>query len=319
MALPQSTNIIIISLVFSFLAIIAISLRYQARRVRKARLGADDYLILPGLLLAVGFGVNNTVAVLHGNLGSHIELDAGGIPQFDSTLTVYKKTDLAAQLLSIASLTFTKLSIAFFYRRIFPSKTFRVCTTVLIAAICCWGISFFLADLLQCIPTSEIWESLEGQAGHLQSCYNFIPMFYATAISNMCMDLILLSMPIPMVWKLKNERAPTIYWSQLEAAIAVVCACLPTMGVLFSRASIESAVRSFTSRVAGFSNNSSRSFFAHNNRQPGYEDSERTASAIRLSKPSREEFDLNNLESQRQEAWQVMVSHRTVDQPQGRR
>lgn len=50
MALPQSTNIIIIAVTFSVLAIVAVALRLRARQLQKARLGADDYLILPGLV-----------------------------------------------------------------------------------------------------------------------------------------------------------------------------------------------------------------------------------------------------------------------------
>lgn len=45
----QSGNAIIvtISIVFSVVAITAVALRFRARQVKKMRLGADDYLILP--------------------------------------------------------------------------------------------------------------------------------------------------------------------------------------------------------------------------------------------------------------------------------
>ncbi|KAI0190560.1 hypothetical protein F4808DRAFT_444494 [Astrocystis sublimbata] len=103
-------------------------------------------------------------------------------------------------------------------------------------------------------------------------------MFIATAISNTLVDIAILCVPLPIVWRLKITTkqkiavsgvfllgafvvgisiarvyffyqstpsfenalditvnvAPTLYWTQLEASIAVICACLPTLGPLFA-------------------------------------------------------------------------------------
>lgn len=44
--------------------------------------------------------------------------------------------------------------------------------------------------------------------------------------------------------------APTIYWTQLECAIAVICGCLPTLPVLFSGVSSERVLRSWASKLS---------------------------------------------------------------------
>ena len=50
MALSGNDNIIIVSAIFSLLAIIAVVLRFYARHVRHIPFGADDYVILPAVV-----------------------------------------------------------------------------------------------------------------------------------------------------------------------------------------------------------------------------------------------------------------------------
>jgi len=50
MAQSGSTEIVIISIVFSVLATVAVVMRFGARFKQKAGIRADDYLILPGLV-----------------------------------------------------------------------------------------------------------------------------------------------------------------------------------------------------------------------------------------------------------------------------
>lgn len=45
-----NTFIVVISVVFSVVAISAVALRFHARQIKKTRLGADDYLILPAMV-----------------------------------------------------------------------------------------------------------------------------------------------------------------------------------------------------------------------------------------------------------------------------
>jgi hypothetical protein len=53
MALPLNTNIVIISITFSVLAIAAVCLRFRARKLQQAKYGIDDYLIVVGLVSIV--------------------------------------------------------------------------------------------------------------------------------------------------------------------------------------------------------------------------------------------------------------------------
>ncbi|KAI3328677.1 hypothetical protein F4824DRAFT_482649 [Ustulina deusta] len=300
MAVSLGTSIIIISIVFAVLPIIAVAFRFWSRLIQHSGFSWDDYFILPGLLFSVAICANTVVSVTLGGLGSHIRLDAEGNIILDKRLTIFLQTEFATQLLSVVSLASTKLSIVLFYRRIFRGNLFSIISLILLVVISAWGISFFFATLLECIPTSQAWESLYGTPEHDKYCYQYLPMFKATAISNMIVDIGILSVPIPIVWKLKIPTkqkiavsvifllgafvvgisiariyffyqssasyedalditvniAPTLYWTELEASIAVISACLPTLKPLFShlgpilaefasRFSLASATKSF--------------------------------------------------------------------------
>lgn len=49
MGLSLTVNIVIISIVFSLVAITAVVLRFYCRRLKRVQLGLDDYCILPAL------------------------------------------------------------------------------------------------------------------------------------------------------------------------------------------------------------------------------------------------------------------------------
>ncbi|KAK3298771.1 uncharacterized protein B0H64DRAFT_386106 [Chaetomium fimeti] len=293
MGLSLSTNIAIVCGVFTALPILAVVLRFWARTVKHSGLSADDYLIIPGLLFSVALSVNNIVAVALGNLGGHIHTDDAGNIVFDNTLTIFLQTEFATQLLSVLSLVFTKLSIVVFYRRIFKGKIFSIASTILLGAVAAWGVAFFFATLFECMPIPMVWKTLFGTPDHQAVCYNYLPMFWATAISNMIMDVAILTLPMPFVWRLNMPRrqkiavsaifllgafvvgisiarihfffvssdsyanamditvniAPTLYWTVIEAAIAVVSACLPTLRPLFTGISLE-ALQDFASKFS---------------------------------------------------------------------
>ncbi|KAJ8065330.1 hypothetical protein OCU04_006020 [Sclerotinia nivalis] len=262
-------------------------------------------------LFALGLGINNIIGASIGNLGGHIHLDAEGLPAFDHSLTTFLQTEWAAQILSVLSLTFAKLSVVLLYRRIFRGDLFNRICWGLISIIGCWGISFFFATVFECFPVHDVWSTLYGQP---RSCYDYLPMFFATAISNFIIDVMILATPLPIIWKLQMpvqqkvavsgifllgafvcgisiariyffvqashgfdnnydvtyNLAPTIYWTQLESAIAVISACLPTLRPFFASRGTESIINTWRSKFSLMRFGSSRSLVSSKNQ--GYND-----------------------------------------------
>ncbi|ROW15361.1 hypothetical protein VPNG_02377 [Cytospora leucostoma] len=292
MALALDTNILIIAVVFSTAALFAVCLRFYARTRQHAILGIDDFLMVPAAACAIGVGVANAIAVRSGHLGRHIQMGPDG-PIYGEFLVTLLKCEFASELLSIASLACAKASIVCFYRRIFRGKRFSTVSLILLILIALWGIAFFFGQLFDCSPIKANWDVF-GETTSSYKCINPLPMYYSVAVLDTFIDLLILAVPQPLVWKLQMPMrrkiavslvfllgaftigisaarigffvqvgrsedvdpdipffiAPTIYWTQLECAIAVICGCLPTLPVLFSEVSPERVLRSWVSKFS---------------------------------------------------------------------
>ncbi|KAI0445058.1 hypothetical protein F4803DRAFT_548469 [Xylaria telfairii] len=250
MAVAGSTNIIIVTVVFTSLAVVFVLLRFQARIQQRAPFLADDFLIAIAVVFSLAYMVN--------------------------VIYCFNQTLYVSEILGYFPLTLTKVSILLFYRRIFRGQVFSTITVHLIVLSVLWGVSFFFATLFICIPTHYSWTATQGTPDFAAHCYDPSPMFYGSAVSNMIVDILILLIPAPMVWKLNMSKRQkiavvgifllgafvvgitairvsvffhtgpklgtdydityniggVIYWSQLETAIAIICGCLPTLRII---------------------------------------------------------------------------------------
>ncbi|KAI1424880.1 hypothetical protein F5Y12DRAFT_749647 [Xylaria sp. FL1777] len=203
MALSLPTNIVIITLIFSILALVSVVLRFFARYNNRSPVLLDDLLIVGGLLFALGLSVCTVCAVYLGNLGRHVSVSPQGIPQYGVWINSLYQALWAGLLIQILAFAFIKASIVVFYRRIFRGKWFRRSTTVIIVVIYSWTISFFFASLFQCIPVSQGFLPTWERTG---KCYDPHPMFVSMASTNLIIDIAILAIPQPLVWRLNMPR-----------------------------------------------------------------------------------------------------------------
>lgn len=92
------------------LAVASLALRVQARRMSKARLGVDDYLLIVSLVFATAL-CGDMLLLLHNGFGQHLR----SIQQFDKLVKMFLFSDVAWY----ATLAFSKYSILLFYWRLF--------------------------------------------------------------------------------------------------------------------------------------------------------------------------------------------------------
>jgi len=94
-----------------------------------------------------------------------------------------------------------KISILLFYRRLFIAKPFKIASGVMMALVASWALSFTSAMLAQCSPPPYFWESFESEyPGH---CIDVLHMYEGLAYSDLILDILVLSLPIPMVASLQ--------------------------------------------------------------------------------------------------------------------
>ena len=120
-----------------------------------------------------------------------------------------EKLKFATQFLYLISSTLVRLSILFFYRRIFVTRNFRLAVYFMCVIVVSWFIAFFFASLLQIIPVSNNW-SITASARKNQKQINEFPMYTMTAVTEILLDIIILAMPLFVIWRL--QMRPAFKW-----------------------------------------------------------------------------------------------------------
>ncbi|KUI72444.1 hypothetical protein VM1G_07440 [Cytospora mali] len=296
MALSTGTNVVIISIVFSLLAIALVLVRFQSRTNQRVAFGIDDYLIVPATFLTVGIGIANSISSIAGSLGQHVQLSPEGKPEYTARTVIFMKCLFCTTLLSTPALALTKCSIVCFYRRLFPGPRFNIASWATIVLVALWGLAMFLANLLTCRPISGNWGAFTAAPAEAMKgaiCVNPVPRYWTSGVLDVFTDVVIFILPQPLVWRLQMstskkvgvsaifsvgafviaigavkiaffveagkaaahsydvtyDQAPTLYWTQLECAVAVICACLPTLRVNVFTITVNK-LRSYASKVS---------------------------------------------------------------------
>ncbi|KAL8650348.1 MAG: hypothetical protein Q9210_003872 [Variospora velana] len=171
------------------IATLAVLLRLYARRISRSKLGVDDYLILVALILTYGLDITSFFAIKAGTGRHMITLT---LDQIQSLI----KTDQATQVLFGCSITATKLSILFFYDRLFPFRTFVIVSLITGVASILWWIGLMLTAFLHCHPLAYYWDRSIPNG----YCVDEHLIGYTITSVNIATDLIVLILPIPWLW-----------------------------------------------------------------------------------------------------------------------
>ncbi|KAI1124450.1 hypothetical protein F5Y10DRAFT_285007 [Nemania abortiva] len=209
-------NFIALAVVFAFLAVVSVVLRFWARSFRRHKFGVDDALIIPAALGVVGIAITMIVGTAIGEMAQHqVNVIGPNGPVFTQGLTNYEKCNYILQLLPLLSLGLSKTSVLFFYRRVFQvHPRFLIINTILIVIVVAWATSFFFATAFQCKNPVTLWTSFEyARVG----CVDTLPFYYAVSISGFITDLLILTSPLPIIWNLQMPR---------KNRIAVACILL---------------------------------------------------------------------------------------------
>jgi len=94
---------------------------------------------------------------------------------------------------------FIKLSVIFFYRRIFVGKWFNIITWTMAGLSASWGLSIVLGEILTCSPVAAHWGTRIDLFTKCGNTYNFLKTY---AVSDVVLDTLILAIPIILVWRL---------------------------------------------------------------------------------------------------------------------
>jgi len=292
-------EVIASGIVLPAVGIICVALRFVARDGRKNKIGMDDWLCLLAAFFMTGMGICLAIGAFKKVIGypqppptseDPIVQETGFLPG----QRLLEQLEFAFFICMILSYGFIKLSVLFFYRRLFAlsSSKFENVTRVAIVISISWTLAFLLVQIFSCGVHFEYhWGPLSQQ--HL--CHGGLPFLEGLMISDFITDFLVLFLPFPMIWRLRTSfmrklaitgifllgatslaasaarmvlqiqlatggyRTKTdvfltitsiLYWSMIEAGIAVIAICVPTLRTLIAARSVQSLVTSVRSKLS---------------------------------------------------------------------
>ncbi|KAF2093048.1 hypothetical protein NA57DRAFT_49239, partial [Rhizodiscina lignyota] len=249
----------------AILALTAVLLRLIQRLPHfGGKFGMDDVMIIASTAVMIPLSVLSEFCKSIDGLGK----DIWTVP-FD------KITDILYiyyfdEPMYISSLALTKISILFFYLRIFSTRNFRYMVYMLMACDAAYIIGFDFALIFQCKPINFAWKKWDGE--HSGTCVDANAIGWSAAACNIALDLLTIILPLPQIAKLQlswGKKIPLLlvfalgffvtiisclrikyiaqfantqnvtwdyvpigYWSTIEVQLSIIIACCPSLRAL---------------------------------------------------------------------------------------
>lgn len=201
---------IAISILFPVLGIIVVGLRCYTKKRANLPLWIDDFLTIPALVLEFIIAALLIWGAATDSLGR--ELPPSPIPGPNGYLFTTSDQQIRLQqieyfvdIATVLAFGSTKLSILFFYRRVFCDSrvvrtVFDMVTRGTIALIIVWTIAFTFGSIFHCgAYPSYAWAPVAVVA---EKCHVFTTFLEAYAVSDLILDVWIWSLPLPKIFSL---------------------------------------------------------------------------------------------------------------------
>ncbi|KAF2994163.1 hypothetical protein E8E13_000882 [Curvularia kusanoi] len=255
---------IVLSYTMIILAAIFVLTRFAFKIASRNDLGLDDWFVLLTLLGGIGC---HTATVLAVNQGLGRDLWTLRPAQITNMLRFFE----ILAVLYFATLTLLKLSMIFFYLKVFTTTSAARLLWGTAAFTSVWGLVYVVVAIFQCRPISYFWTQWDGQ--HSGKCLNIAAITSSNAGISIALDLWSLGIPLWQLWGLNMHYKKKIgvalmfgvgtfvtvvsilrlqalvnfakstnvswnflevsRWSTIEIGVGTICICLPTMRQLF--------------------------------------------------------------------------------------
>ncbi|MCJ1329331.1 hypothetical protein MMC10_006010 [Thelotrema lepadinum] len=177
---------------FPVLGAVFVGLRFYTRWHLKQPREIDDWLCIPAWLCVTGCCVSLLAKAFNDLATPESDLDSAAEQQF-----VAQITGALTVFYNFAS-AFIKLSILFFYRRIFVGQVFNVCNWILVGLSIVWVVYATLCWLLYC--GTDLQANFEGPWDNCPPWGFEIQI--GVYVLDTVIDFCLLILPIPLVLRL---------------------------------------------------------------------------------------------------------------------
>ncbi|CAG9941485.1 unnamed protein product [Clonostachys rosea f. rosea IK726] len=281
---PEAHENYVGCVVMSVLATLILALRIYSRLDSGQRLLLCDYLCILSYAIFIGYCALLWNYIFHVSEVGAFEgqFTPTDHPKVSPKETGdFMKMGYIAMILFTTMVSVVKVSILSFYWTIFSIDALqrRIIIGTLALSIA-WFIGFIFAIIFQCKPISALWEKW-FEVGH---CLSTPKLLLAVEVSNLLIDVVILSVPaffvnrlqldtrkkwavlgmflmgaavcvvsivrVTHIWRPPNvaanfDTSKTILWSTIQMGMAIICACLPTLGHLIKSSKLSSKARTW--------------------------------------------------------------------------
>ncbi|KAF4443135.1 hypothetical protein F53441_11534 [Fusarium austroafricanum] len=263
-----SPGFVVLNVVMTTISGVFVLQRFATKLFYKLPLGLDDFFI--GLTMAVGI----PSVVIHSK-----GLAPNGLGRDIWTVMPDQITSFGMFFYTVAILyfffqTFLKLSLLFFYLRIFPTPNVRRLLWGTVAFTVVFGLVYIFVAIFQCQPIGYFWKKWDGQ--HEGHCADVNAITWSNAAINIALDFWILGIPLSQLkalnldWRKKVgvgmmfsvgifvtimsilrlhatvvagtktinatwEYLAVSKWSTIEGNVGIICACMPSLRILLVR------------------------------------------------------------------------------------
>ncbi|KAI9708053.1 MAG: hypothetical protein M1820_004257 [Bogoriella megaspora] len=244
----------------------AVAVRFALQFAKKLPLHADDWLCIPALVSTQNLyeldtnslttlkifvwacGALAIWGVSQESLGHHTIQNANGMadmnnPAYLQQMFLSHKLVFVFNILAYPALCFTKLSVLFFYRRIFRGAIFNVLAWFFVGFVISWTLFYQLFWIFSCGTHFSYWWGTIQQVHDF--CLNIFEEMIAASAIDFILDISILCLPIVKIWQLQMPIRQKImvlgiFLTGLLSAIAgilrfVATLALANFGILGSR------------------------------------------------------------------------------------
>jgi hypothetical protein len=169
-----------LSTVLACISGVVIALRFSSRWFTNAEFGLDDYF----MAITFATGIPSSVLTVHGFTSNGLGRDIWTVPF--NQITDFGRVFYTMEILYFAEVSLLKLSLLFFYLKIFPGPTIRKLIWSAIVVDVLLGVFFVFIGIFQCRPISFYWNSWDGE--HQGKCFNVNAMGWANAAISILLD-----------------------------------------------------------------------------------------------------------------------------------
>ncbi len=166
----------------------------------KVPIALDDWFIL----ITTVVGVPSSVINVHGTTANGLGRDIWTLPY--DMVTNFGLFFYVSEVIYFTDLALLKLSLLFFYLRIFPTAGVRRLLWGTVAFTCTFGTVFVVLAIFQCRPISYYWSKWDNE--HSGQCLDNNAVAWANAGISIALDLWMIAIPLHQL------RGLSLHWKK---------------------------------------------------------------------------------------------------------